>query len=284
MTEVGITSVQLEKNLKTINGGSVGKPFDSVEYKLINGELAVKGSSMASFIISDGEKREIKENEWFMTEDNAINKNGTWYVLGRKDDMIVNSSGENIRPEFVENRLDIRDAECALLGMPRSDGAVYSQLVISVMGKRSPEEIKKEVVDKLQKDGLYCCVDKIDMTYSPLVKGTEFKLNRKRLREDILSGDITFIGSDAVKGKKQIYVDDMKKAVAKAFEKVLGKELSLQQYDANFFMDLDGTSLCYFELIEEIKNEFNVNLLSETEEALHTVNDIYEYIKKQKVK
>ena len=49
----------------------------------------------------------------------------------------------------------------------------------------------------------------------------------------------------------------------------------------NFFYDLDGTSLCYFELIEDIKSKFGINLLAEKSRAFYSVNDIYEFVKEK---
>ena len=278
MTEIGITSVQLSNKPRIINTGSVGKPFSSVEYRTVNGELAVKGNSLATFVVADGKKRELEESKWFLTEDLAEFKNGTWFLNGRKDDMIVNASGENICPQFIEERIDVQGTECALLGIPTDDGTVRSQLIVSVDSKLNPEEIRSEIISQLKTGGLYRQVDDIKLTYEPLIKGSEFKLNRKRIKADILSGKITFISEE-----KQTFsnepTDSLKKHIIKAFEKALEKKLTDDQYDYNFFYQLGGTSLCYFELVEEIKRDFGLDMLSDDSKVLYSVNDVYNYIK-----
>ena len=278
MTEIGITSVQLSNKPRVINTASVGEPFSSVEYRTVNGELAVKGSSLATFVVAGGKKRELDESKWFLTEDLAEFKNGNWFLNGRKDDMIVNASGENICPQLVEDKLSVPGAECVLLGIPSDDGTVRSQLIVSVSDKQSPEAIRSEIISQLKTGELYRQVDDIRLTYEPLIKGSEFKLNRKRLKADILSGNLTFIREEKHTAS-QGPADALKQHIIKAFEKALEKKLTDEQYDANFFYELDGTSLCYFELVEEIKRDFGLDMLSDDSKVLYSVNDVYNYIK-----
>ena len=75
MSEIGITSVELSDSRKVITSGSVGKPFMTVDYRLNDGILYVKGTSVARYIVEKGEKRVIC-NDWFRTGDLAEEKNG----------------------------------------------------------------------------------------------------------------------------------------------------------------------------------------------------------------
>lgn len=279
MTEIGITSVQLSNKPRVINTASVGRPFASVEYRTVNGELAVKGKSMAAVVMADGKRCVLDENKWFLTEDLAECKKGFWFLNGRKDDMIVNSSGENICPQLVENRLNVQDAECVLLGIPTPDGSVRSQLIVSISPQSDPEIIREEITAQLKKEEFYRLIDDIRLTYVPLIKESEFKINRQRLKNDITSGNIAFIV-----GKKHntsdIPDDELRKYIVKVFEKALEKKLTAEQFDSNFFYELDGTSLSYFELVEDIKGDTGINLLSDENEVLYSVNDIYKYLDK----
>ena len=110
MTEIGIASVELSNKTKWLNSGSIGKPFPSVEFKIENGQLLVKGKSLANKIITNDTVLEIKD-EWFATGDMAIKKGSHYYISGRADDMIVGVDGENICPDEIEGKLKIKDDE-----------------------------------------------------------------------------------------------------------------------------------------------------------------------------
>jgi len=283
MTEVGITSVELSSKNSLINSGTVGSPFDSVEYSEIDGELAVRGKSMASFIITDGEWEKTSPDQWFMTGDRGNEINGKWYVSGRKDDMIVTASGENVYPETVENNINIPEAEWVLLGIKDGDGSVSSQLIVSVRNRIDLGEVEDEVRTQLENNQMFRVVDGIKLTRTPLLLPNEFKLNRRRLREDIQSGRIVFWDRNRV-AVADTDVDYIKHEIILAFEKALGRSVENTQYDSNFFYDLNGSSLGYFEVIEIVKAKFGINLLAEKSKAFYSVNDIYDYIKEKKSK
>ena len=279
MTEIGISSVELSSKPRIINSGSVGQPFDSMEYKSVGGELAVRGGSMASCVVSCGKRQSLDEKEWFITEDLAAEDKYGWRLEGRKDDLVINASGENISPALIEKSLCVPGAEFALLGLPAADGTVRSVLLASLDGSRSPETVRSDIASALKKGDMYRQVDEIKLTKEPLIKGSEFKLNRRRIKEDILSGSIDFINEKTPIGGRSS-PDGLKSQIAALFEKALGKAVPEEQYGANFFYDLDGSSLCYFGLVEEIKSRFGVDLLA-SGAVYYSVNDVYAFIKEK---
>ena len=283
MTEIGIASVEMSRKPSVINTASVGKPFDSVEYKTVNGELAVRASSMADSVIVGGRKRSLRECEWFMTEDMAEINGGQLYLRGRKDDLVVSSSGENIRPEIVEDGLELSGSECVLLGIPTKNGTIRSELIVSAGEGTDCTSLRQEVISQLREKGLYRFVENIRITREPLIKGSEFKLSRRRIREDIINGRMAFVeqknASDSCGSD-----DELRKRIASAFEKALGTTLTEQQYDANFFYELEGTSLAYFEMVEEIRRDFGVNIIEGDNTVFYSVNDIYKYLAENRIK
>ena len=84
--------------------GSVGRPLKYVNYQINNdGELIVNSKAMANFIIVDG-KKQNNVDRWFVTHDLAKRVGDSYFLEGRKDDLLVPSNGENVNPNFNNNQ------------------------------------------------------------------------------------------------------------------------------------------------------------------------------------
>ncbi len=105
MSEIGITSVDLSKRVKRRINGSIGQPFDSVEYRVEDDILYVRGTSLANFTVSNQGREEIKPDEWFNTQDIAHKENNQYYLNGRKDDVVISINGEKNNPDIIEKRV-----------------------------------------------------------------------------------------------------------------------------------------------------------------------------------
>jgi long-chain acyl-CoA synthetase len=99
MSEVGITSVELSKFAKERIRGSIGMPFDSVEYRINEeGHLLIKGSSLCSEVIIDGKEEPMPL--WFDTSDIvSTDEDGRYYIRGRVSDIVFGDDGENLANE-----------------------------------------------------------------------------------------------------------------------------------------------------------------------------------------
>ena len=117
MSEVGITSVDLRTRPKHKNQNSIGKPFNSVSYRIDeNGALSVKGSSICSKLWINGEPQNM--SEWFNTGDNMECIDGYYFIKGRVGDMIIGDNGENINPDVLEQNFDLPETEnFCIIGM-----------------------------------------------------------------------------------------------------------------------------------------------------------------------
>ena len=84
---------------------SVGHVDDSCQYKLEDGELCMRGDPVATAEVLDAEG-------WFHTGDIArVEPDGYMYLTGRKKNVIILGSGENVSPEELEKLL----APCAAI-------------------------------------------------------------------------------------------------------------------------------------------------------------------------
>ncbi len=280
MSEIGITSVEQTDHPGTLNSGSVGKPLTSIRYR-INGdqELEIQGESLAHFVIVDGKR--MDRPEWFNSHDLAEEHDGNYYILGRKDDLIVGASGENLNPNLLEPKLMVPGVrELAMLGMP-TDGAVKPVLLLSVNKFSTSEkllEIREAVRTKLVELKLSSEVRKIYFTGEELLKGDEFKLNRRRLSRVLGSGEITLLDPEKARND-QAPDDPILPRIRAMFAAAVQKNPAEIPYTADFFLDLGGTSLDYFALIAELEKEFSVTFPVEGGKSLNTLREIYEYIK-----
>ncbi|MBE6625254.1 MAG: acyl--CoA ligase [Ruminococcaceae bacterium] len=94
------------------NPTSVGFLYPNQEYKVVNGELWIKGDNVLTEYYNDPEETaKAFEDGFFKTGDLVkFDDNGYMYIVGRIKDIIVLSSGENIAPEELESKF--RELEC----------------------------------------------------------------------------------------------------------------------------------------------------------------------------
>lgn len=93
--------------------GSLGYPVHNVSLKLhdVNpetgeGEIVAKGPNVMLGYYKDPQRTKsvFTEDGWFRTNDLAIqDSKGRFYIKGRKNNMILGASGENIYPEEIES-------------------------------------------------------------------------------------------------------------------------------------------------------------------------------------
>ena len=110
--------------------GAVGQGNDYLDYKLEpDGELCIRGDSIMLGYYKDPEATAavIDKDGWFHTGDLArVDEDGYYYITGRKKNLIILDSGENISPEELEGLVEKCPAvqECVVKEMGKKIGAV----------------------------------------------------------------------------------------------------------------------------------------------------------------
>ena len=279
MSEIGITSVELSSKYKDITDCSIGKPFPSVSYKIENGVLYVKGSSVASYVIDGGKKIPLKD-EWYKTEDLATERGGRYYLSGRKDDLIISVTGENLNPNLIERKLSVDGVEesCLIGG---ADGSLPVFLVY--LGKKTDENFVNDVTERIriaaEKNNLVSQIGKILVVGRPLIDTDEFKLNRKRIKNDYYAGKIKPVEYNNAHTVEK--TDELTEKVREYFAIALGKDVADVGYDTDFFLDEGGTSIDYFALIAKIQQDYGVDFPSTAENGINTVAGVAEYVRER---
>ena len=283
MTEIGIASVELSESTKYLNSGSAGKPFGSISFRVNeNGLLEVQSKSIANEIkVKDGIYT-YTEKDFFPTGDGAKIKNKRLYILGRGDDLIVSSSGENVSPSAIEDGISIPDVSVCMLGVDKG-GKIVSTLLVQInkfFSKKKVGAIKTQLFEIIKERGYGSLIEEIYFTNEPLMLESEFKLNRNSIRKRIASGDIQLIHLDSFENqqREENINSELREQVRALFSEVLEKEISIEDCNKNFFFELGGTSLAYFQLIENIKADFQVPFPVVDEQSIATVDDFCLYL------
>lgn len=276
MSEIGITSVELSMKPSILNACFIGKPMDGMEYRInADGELEVSGKAIARYIIEDGE-RKIINNGFFQTHDLAICENGHYKILGRRDDLVIGYSGENLNPNLIEPELKLPNVnEVCLIGA-REGAQVVPTVVLSVNPFISEEklgELDKAVKAKLEEMHLSSEIRRLLYVSDRLIVGDEYKLNRLRLRAQLEEGGFTPI--------KPIHADEgLQDELAVRLREFFAAALSQKAEDipdkADFFLDLGGSSLDYFGMLSGMETEFSVKIPAD--QNFSTIVDFHRFL------
>ena len=165
---------QVEKHMS-----AVGKPDDHVQYKLDEtGEICIKGDCVMLGYYKDPEATAevIDADGWFHTGDLArMDEEGFYYITGRKKNLIILASGENVSPEELEKKLALCPAitECIV----KEKGQKICAVVFCPEDKQ--EEVRAFVTEVNRSLPLYKRISSVEFTAEPLPRNALGKLLRK---------------------------------------------------------------------------------------------------------
>lgn len=165
---------QVEKHMS-----AVGKPDDHVQYKLDEtGEICIKGDCVMLGYYKDPETTAevIDADGWFHTGDLArMDEEGFYYITGRKKNLIILASGENVSPEELEKKLALCPAitECIV----KEKGQKICAVIYCPEDKQ--EEVRVFVIEVNRSLPLYKRISAVEFTVEPLPRNALGKLLRK---------------------------------------------------------------------------------------------------------
>lgn len=292
MTEVGITSVELRKKMKYRMLGTVGKPFENIEYSLSkDNELLIRGDSLCSAFLENGEIVQRNPQEVFSTGDIACkDKNGYYYIKGRMKDIIVLENGENINPDDVERYFDLDNvSKLCIVGTYNQWGYEDVTLVIqpvSNITKYQFEKLKLQIQDINNQIPKHMQVKHIYTTEEQLGPPQSLKVNRMKLRKRIESGRLRYqqfetakivLPNSKEKDKEfEIIIEEILTIMKEILQKEKSEVINPEQH---FIFDLGGNSLEYFSLVSEIETKFNIKINFNEQLSLNSAYDFANYIK-----
>ena len=165
---------QVEKHMS-----AVGKPDDHVQYKLDEtGEICIKGDCvmLGYYKAPEATAEVIDADGWFHTGDLArMDEEGFYYITGRKKNLIILASGENVSPEELEKKLALCPAitECIV----KEKGQKICAVIYCPEDKQ--EEVRAFVTEVNRSLTLYKRISAVEFTVEPLPRNALGKLLRK---------------------------------------------------------------------------------------------------------
>ena len=165
---------QVEKHMS-----AVGKPDDHVQYKLDEtGEICIKGDCVMLGYYKDPEATAevIDADGWFHTGDLArMDEEGFYYITGRKKNIIILASGENVSPEELEELLSKCEAvkECVV----REKGKKICAVIYC--GEADRQTVRDFITETNRTLPLYKRMSAVEFSTEPLPRTGTGKLLRK---------------------------------------------------------------------------------------------------------
>jgi benzoate-CoA ligase family protein len=154
-------ALYLTNRLDDTRPGSVGKPVDGYEIRIVDGvgqpvpsgetgNLVVKGETAAlSYLHQYAKSHQTFLGEWLATGDRFYeDADGYYWYVGRSDDMLK-VGGIWVAPVEIENALTRHDAvlECAVVGHPdQSDLIKPKAFVVLQRGYAASDELARELI------------------------------------------------------------------------------------------------------------------------------------------
>ena len=165
---------QVEKQMS-----AVGKPDDHVQYKLDEtGEICIKGDCVMLGYYKDPEATAevIDADGWFHTGDLArMDEEGFYYITGRKKNLIILASGENVSPEELEKKLALCPAITECIVKEKS----HKICAVIYCPEDKQEEVRAFVTEVNRSLPLYKRISAVEFTAEPLPRNALGKLLRK---------------------------------------------------------------------------------------------------------
>ncbi|HKF29541.1 MAG TPA: AMP-binding protein, partial [Candidatus Binataceae bacterium] len=169
--------------------GSVGRPLNGIEVKLGDesggiGEIVARGPNiMAGYYRNQAATDEVLRDGWLHTGDlGRFDEQGMLYVVGRAKEVIVDSGGNNIYIDELEEAYGHSQflKELAVVGLKVGEGEQVAALAVPAYARG---ESRRSVEDRLRAD-----FDKIARGLSPhkhirILRFTDAELPRTRTRK-----------------------------------------------------------------------------------------------------
>ncbi|MBR0082203.1 MAG: AMP-binding protein [Clostridia bacterium] len=288
MTEIGIASVELRQSAKARLLGTVGKPFPTMETRIENETLRVRGQTCFSAEYRDGKRIPHDPMEWFDTQDcMTAEPDGSLSFAGRTDDMINGANGERIAPALIESAFGSPlIAALAAVELPAQSGPQLTLVVepnqnnvyaLATLSRRLYE--KNETLPSAYR------VQKFLIAREPLPLALTRKVQNGEVRRRIREGTLDVVEADRPAAPVETLYDagvaEILPRVIESFSAVTGVPASAILPDSHFQYDLGGDSLTYLSLLEQLSESFHVVIDTDVAPDLHTPRAFAAYILKE---
>lgn len=269
--------------------GSVGKPLPNVEIKIgKDQEIMIKGQMVTKgYYKNPAATEETIRDEWLMTGDlGYLDKEGYLFIIGRKKEVIVLSTGKNIYPEELENiylSIPLIKEICI------TDINGYLQAIIVPDLEYARKNLIGNIYDALQWKikalsmtiPEYMRIRGFTLYHDPLPRTPLGKLRRFMVKELLTKIQASREYVERIEDKKLIE-DEIGKKVTDCIVSLMKKRFYIQSSD-NLELDLGFDSLKKIELLSSLETAFSITLPDTFISEVQTVEDIIRKIKEYQV-
>lgn len=286
MTEIGVTSVELTFSALQRNKGSVGRPLHNVEYKIINDELLVKSQYIHVGRFSNGTRKDslVDQDGFFHTGDIAyIDDQGFTYIKGKIKEVIINEDGENVYPDEIEAKFGVLDNvdSLSIISKEENEKSIIT-LVLHLSKELNNDELKelnKQILNINDSLILSNRIKKVLISKNSLPINSSMKIKKFELVNEIINNSENFIelkddvslDDDFINNEKYC---EVLKTIISICSNILNIEKNKIAPNSNIFIDLQGDSFSYMELIADVEEKFAITIPSEQIGKLLTPKDL----------
>ena len=257
-TEIAISSFVNARNIKARNSLSIGEPFQNYKYELSKEkELLVTTNAGYHSAFIDGKFVERDKSLPIPTNDICDIEFDKYYIRGRLDEIFVGRNGENYSLPRIEKSL--KSTYATDLVCISYNGKIA--LLLSYDKAIPHNVIKKDLSGIIHNENFTkYAIGKIFVTNDELPKANGIKIKRNLVQSMLENGKILAIDismDDDSSEKVELNPVILKKVIS-VFKEVL--KVEKVENDSDFFIDLGGDSLSYFDLVSKLENEFGTPL------------------------
>ena len=154
----------------------LGKPVKTMNVKIIDNEICLSGPCVFSGYYKNEHDNDVEVKDgWLHTGDlGFMDDEGNVYMIGRKKNLIILESGENVSPEELEERIRKCDLVKEVVVVEKN------KKICSVIycDKEDQDKIKEHINNVNMNNPLYKRISIIEFTDKPLDKTTTGKIKR----------------------------------------------------------------------------------------------------------
>lgn len=162
--------------------GSVGKPRKFCDVRIREGEIQVRGGNVFREYYGEPDlTAQAFDGEWFRTGDlGYLDADGYLYITGRRKNLIILDSGENVSPEELEQQLTAEPAILEAL-VREKQGKIHAEIyACSPAGSNETVEalVKRCVEHVNRQNPVYKRISSWSLRDEPFEKNASMKIRR----------------------------------------------------------------------------------------------------------
>lgn len=258
-TEIGISSFVDPKRVKNRLKNDIGIPFDTFKYEVSkDNELLVKGNSTYHAILVDGKFVERDHASFISTQDNIRIKDKKYFIDGRMDEIFVDNNGENYSLVKIEQGFATTFAS-DVIAVPLKDNKNVG-LIVSFNKAASDYQINYDIANIIHSDSfIKNNIKELYISKEDVEKANGLKIKRNLLKEKLYgSNNFTKVNLEEFKDKETTLLvnDEILNVIIEKMKNITHQDKVNKNSD--FFLDLGGDSLSYYELVASIEGYFGV--------------------------